>query len=384
MNDTTRPESDTPAVSVPTPGDASAGADTPPSGPVVRTPGWLRAALALLALVAAGSGMLAWQTQQRVKSLEHELVRRQQDSQTQALEARVAAKQAQELSREAAARASLLEARVAEVTLQRSQVEDLIRSVNLSRDENLLGELESSLRIATQQGSLTGSTEPLLVALSSASERLGRVQQAGLDNVKRAVAKDIERLRSTRVADLATLSERLDEAIRLVDDLPLLSSPAQPDTDPRHAAPLPGGASAPPAAGPGDADTGPSWTNRAWHWGEGLVHTVWQETRSLIRLTRIAQPESVLLAPEEAFFLRENTKLRLLNARLALLSRQTATALNDLQQVQASMPRYFDMQSRRGKRVAGLVGDVATQARQTDLPRPDDTLAALAALTARR
>lgn len=328
---------------------------------------------------------MAWQTQQRVKSLEHELVRRQQDSQTQALEARVAAKQAQELSRDAAARASLLEARVAEVTLQRSQVEDLIRSVNLSRDENLLAELESSLRIATQQASLTGSTEPLLIALASASERLGRVQQAGLDNVKRAVAKDLERLRSTRVADLATLSERLDEAIRLVDDLPLLSTPAQPDPDPRRAAPapLPGDVAAPPAAGP-DAGSGPSWANRAWHWGEGLLHTVWQETRSLIRLTRIAQPESVLLAPEEAFFLRENTKLRLLNARLALLSRQTATALNDLQQVQASMPRYFDMQSRRGKRVAGLVGDVATQARQTDLPRPDDTLAALAALTARR
>ena len=37
---------------------------------------------------------------------------------------------------------------------------------------------------------------------------------------------------------------------------------------------------------------------------------------------RIDQPEAMLLAPDQAFFLRENLKLRLLNARLALLARR--------------------------------------------------------------
>lgn len=383
MNDTIRPEPDAPADPVPLTADAPASANGgAPGGTGSPSPGWLKAALVGVGLVALGTGTLAWQTQQRVKALEQELVRRQQDSQTQAVEARVAAKQAQELSREAAARTTLLEARLAEVTLQRSQVEDLIRSVNLSRDEGLVAEIESSLRVATQQASLTGSTEPLLVALQAASERLTRVQQASLDNLKRAVDKDLERLRNTRVADQASLSERLDEAIRLVDDIPLLSMPLQREPAPRSA-PRKSDNGAQPVPATASSPDG-SWTGRAWVWGQNVAQTVWQETRSLIRLTRIEQPESMLLAPDEAFFLRENTKLRLLNARLALLSRQTATALNDLQQVQGSMPRYFDMQSRRGKRLAGLVADVATQARQTDLPRPDDSLAALAALTARR
>jgi uroporphyrin-3 C-methyltransferase len=380
VNDTTRPDSDAHAGSVQTTANLPALADGGVQAvPQARAPGWLKAALLVLGLAATGAGTLAWQTQQRVKALEQELVRRQQDSQAQAVEARVAAKQAQELSREAAARATLLEARVAEVALQRSQVEDLIRSVNLSRDENLVAEIESSLRVATQQASLTGSTEPLLAALQSASERLARVQQAGLDSVKRAVNKDLERLRGTRVADLASLSERLDEAIRLVDDVPLLSMPSQREPTARRPAAQP----ADTRANPADANQ-TSWPGRAWLWSQDMAQSVWHETRGLIRLTRIEQPESMLLAPDEAFFLRENTKLRLLNARLALLSRQTATALNDLQGVQNSMPRYFDMQSRRGKRVASLVADVAVQARQTDLPRPDDTLAALAALTARR
>ena len=99
-----------------------------------------------------------------------------------------------------------------------------------------------------------------------------------------------------------------------------------------------------------------------------------------MRVTRIDQPEAMLLAPEQAFFLRENLKLRLLNARLALLSRQFDTAQSDLRDAQAALDRYFDRSSRRvgaGQR-AGAPGGRRRRARSA-LPRPDDTLAALAA-----
>ena len=92
----------------------------------------------------------------------------------------------------------------------------------------------------------------------------------------------------------------------------------------------------------------------------------------------------MLLAPEQAFFLRENLKLRLLNARLALLSRQFDTAQSDLQSAQASLDRYFDRSSRRTALASELVKQVAVQARQVVLPRPDDTLAALTAASAGR
>ena len=55
----------------------------------------------------------------------------------------------------------------------------------------------------------------------------------------------------------------------------------------------------------------------------------------------------MLIAPEQAFFLRENLKLRLLNARLALLSRQFDTAQSDLRDAQSALDRYFDRSSRR-------------------------------------
>jgi uroporphyrin-3 C-methyltransferase len=106
--------------------------------------------------------------------------------------------------------------------------------------------------------------------------------------------------------------------------------------------------------------------------------------RTLVRVTRIDQPESMLLAPEQAYFLRENVKLRLLNARLALLSRQFDTAQSDLRDVQSALDRYFDRGARRVVLASELVKQVATQARQINVPRPDATLAAIATASAGR
>jgi uroporphyrin-III C-methyltransferase len=101
-------------------------------------------------------------------------------------------------------------------------------------------------------------------------------------------------------------------------------------------------------------------------------------------VTRIDQPEAVLMAPEQAFFLRENLKLRLLNARLALLSRQFDTAQSDLRDAQAALDRYFDRSVRRVAAAGELVRQVNQQARLVTVPRPDATLAAIATASAGR
>ena len=115
-----------------------------------------------------------------------------------------------------------------------------------------------------------------------------------------------------------------------------------------------------------------------------LSQRIWGEAKSLVRVTHIDHPEAMLLAPEQAYFLRENLKLRMLNARLALLSRQFDTAQSDLQGAQATLDRYFDRNSRRTQLASDLIRQVALQSRQVGLPRPDSTLAALSAAVAGR
>ena len=110
----------------------------------------------------------------------------------------------------------------------------------------------------------------------------------------------------------------------------------------------------------------------------------WQEVKGLVRVTRIDQPEAMLVAPEQAFFLRENLKLRLLNARLALLSRQFETAQSDLRDAQLALDKYFDRNSRRVVAASELLRNVTGQARLVSVPRPDATLAAIATAAAGR
>lgn len=381
MTDQTTPTPDTLPAPVVSPTEPD---HTPTAAPAE----WVRWAVLVLSLTSAGGIWLAWQAQQRVQGLEQALVRRQQESQSQSTEARVLARQAQELSRESAARTTLLETRLSEVALQRTQVEDLIKNLNQSRDENLVADIEASLRVATQQAILTGSAEPLVTALQSAEARLTRAAQPRLDNVRRAVAKDLDRVRATRVADLSALTIRLDEATRLVDEIPLLNTPDAPHPDGASktsaSKPLKDKATAASQQASSPDETNAGWGTQLLHWTRGAAQVVWDQTRSLIRVTQISRPEGMLLSPEQGFFLRENMKLRLLNARLALLSRQTTLATGDLKQIESTVPRYFDTTSRKTQLLQSMLADVAAQSEQTTVPRPDDTLAALATVSAGR
>jgi len=364
--------------------DAPASASGP--GELHALPGrWIAAGAVLLAALCAAALMYAWNTQQRVKGLEQLMVKRQEDSGAQAAEAQMLAKQAQESSRDAAAKLALLEARVAEASLQRTQLDDLIQSMSRSRDENVLADVEASIRVALQQTAITGSAEPLVIALKQAEERLARQNQPRLEGVRRAIVQDLERVRTAGAVDVSTLAIRLDEVVRLVDELPLLSAPhsqrgaAKPAV--RSAAPAASGASAPVAVvAAASAPPDPAWTEVLGERWAALGARIWAEVRGLVRVTPIDQPEAMLIAPDQAFFLRENLKLRLLNARLALLSRQFDTAQSDLREAASALERYFDRNARRTSNALDLVRQVSAQARQVVVPRPDATLAAIAAV----
>ena len=334
----------------------------------------------MLVAVCAATLVLAWNTQQRVRALEVELIKRQQDSGNQATEARLLARQAEAVARESAAKMALLEARVAETSMQRSQFEDLIQSLARSRDENVLADVDTAIRVALQQTAITGSAEPLVLTLKQAEERLARYNQPRLERVRRAVTQDLERARAAGVTDISVLTIRLDEVIRQVDDLPLLSAPERRVT----ARPAAAASTSAAPAGAVSAPSTSSWArslNERW---QAMGSQLWQEVKGLVRVTRIDHPEAMLVAPEQAYFLRESLKLRLLNARLALLSRQFDTAQSDLRDAQSALERYFDRSSRRVVLAGEMVRQVAGQARLVSVPRPDATLAAIATASAGR
>ncbi len=352
---------------------------------------WLLLVAALLAAAGLLASGLLWQ---KVSNMQEELARRSTDSGAQAVEARTLARQAEEATRELAARLALQDTRISEVSLQRTQLEELMQSLSRSRDENLVVDFESALRLAQQQAQLTGSAEPLLAALRSAEQRLQRAAQPRLNPLQRAIAKDMDRIKAATLTDVPVLLIKLDELVRLADELPLAN--AMPLSGAARVAPVPVSASASPAArasasaplAASPAAATPLEKLLAYltpaAWFQSIVHNVKSEAGKLLRVSRIDQPEAALLAPEQAFFLRENFKLRLLNARLSLLSRQTDAARSDLMAANAWLMKYFDAGSRKTQQAAQSLQQIQGQLKTSELPRLDDTMTALATAAAGR
>ncbi len=319
---------------------------------------WVAGAIAVLALALSA---LLWQ---KVLRMQEQLARQSMDAGQQSLEAKAWAKQAQDTVKDNAARLSLIEGRLGEVALQRGQLEELIQSLSRSRDENLVVDIEAGLRIAQQQAQLTGSTEPLLATLKSAQQRLQRAAQPRLAPVQRAIDKDLERLRAAQSPDIPGLLMRLDEGVAQIDGLVLANQ-------------------APATAAAASSDAAPARSAVPTWWSQG-VQQILDPLRDLVRISRINAPEALLLTPEQSFFLRENLKLKLLNARLGLLSRQYEAVRADLAQTVAAVKRYADPQSRKTQQLLQLLEQAQQQLQKGESPRLDASLAALATVAAGR
>lgn len=347
--------------STPVPGPGASG--DPQSLTVSRPLALTVVGVALVALLVAGGLWL------RLSGIQEQLARQSSDSSAAAVEARALARASQDLARETAARLAVMETRLSEVALQRSQLEELMQSLSRSRDENLVVDIESAVRLAQQQSQLTGSIEPLLAALRSAEQRVGRAAQPRLNPVQRAITRDLERIKATTVTDVPALLVRIDELSRMVDELPLANQVGTMGETPR-AQKSAASAGTPAAATPS--------------WWLALLDPLREEARRLVRVSRIDTPEAALVSPEQGFFLRENLKLKLLNARLAVIARQFDAARGDLAAGQSALSRFFDTSSRRTQLALNQVQQVQAQLKTVSLPRVDETLAALATAAAGR
>lgn len=329
--------------------------ESPKALPSALPPRWLVAVLGVVAVIALGVSLLMWQ---KLSRIQEQLARQSADTGLQALEAKTWAKQSQEIVQDSAARVALMEARLSEVALQRTQLEELMQSLSRSRDETLVVDIESALRIAQQQAQMTGSTEPLLAALQSAQKRVQRAAQPRLTPVARALEKDLERLKSLPAFDIPGLMNKLDEGVALVDGLALANGARASQSQIREQAEASG------------EQTPPTW------WMNGLTRML-DEVKGLVRVSRIDAPEAALLSPEQAFFLRENLKLKLLNARLGLLARQKEGVRNDLGSAAVLVRRYAEPQSRRTAQLLQLLEQTSEQVRTAELPRIEASLTAL-------
>ncbi|MCA1326013.1 uroporphyrinogen-III C-methyltransferase [Herbaspirillum sp. alder98] len=319
----------------------------------------------LLLLVIAALAAQWWFSSRELHGLRTEVAQRLQTGDNSSNELKGVLKLVQESTKELQAKVSVLDSKQAESQSQQLALEQMYQDLNKNRDDWALSEIEEVLSTADQQLELAGNVQGALIALQNADKSLSRSDKPQFIAIRRALARDIDRLKALPTVDIAGIAVRLDSAIGQVDSMPLLidEKPVESATQPRaaHAAPRPAKAAAGKTAAGAEAPVESAWSK----WLAGAQETwqsmsteMWAEIKQLVRIREVQTPEAILLSPSQAYFVRENLKLRLLNARLALLSRNEFAFRNDLSAAQDSIAKYFDTRAKQVQNTQSLLKQV--------------------------
>lgn len=327
-------------------------------------PLWRRALAALkkpAVLIAVVSLLLlGWQwleTRVRIADLQQELAKRLAETDAVALASRTLAKQNQETLQFLTAKVGALDVKLAEAQGQQLALEAMYQELSKSRDERLLSEIEYAVTIAAQQLQLAGNVEAALIALAGADARLARTGQAQFLPIRKLINRDIERLKALPLADVPGIALKLEGVISAIDEMPLSFEQRT-----RLVTEMPGKTAKP---APGES---------FWR---GLWRDLWTEMKQLIRVERITQADPALLSPGQIFFLRENLKLRLIDARLALLQRDGRSFREDLQHARDWLTRYFDTGAKPVGNAVATLNKLVLADLSLELPTLSETLVSL-------
>jgi uroporphyrin-3 C-methyltransferase len=212
--------------------------------------------------------------------------------------------------------------------------------------------------LASQQLQLAGNIQGAVLALETADARLADNRQPQFINLRKVLTRDLERLRALPQLDLPGMYLRLENVIEALAVLPLAVA-ARSAGEHRETPPE------------------PSPSLFSLDYWRALSTDFWRDVRGLVRIQRLDHTESALLAPEQDFFLRENIKLRLLDARLALFARDQPTYRNELRRSSAWIERYFDGNDPVVQNCLQTLGRLAAAEISVELPNLNESLSAI-------
>ncbi|MFM8466710.1 MAG: uroporphyrinogen-III C-methyltransferase [Oxalobacteraceae bacterium] len=338
-----------------------------------------RLAIGLLVLLLA---LQWWSSRTDISDLRRELAQRLQSGDNLNTQTKLIANRVDDEVKALQGKVAVLEAKQVESQSQQLALEQLYQDLAKNRDDWALAEVEQVLSTASQQLQLAGNVRGALIALQNADARLSRADRPQFIAVRRAIARDVDNLKSLPSVDLTGIAVRIDALIGQVDLIPLLS-----DEKPFIVAPSPKsklskdtnkeagkeGRDAKAAKAGAEDDWRTALLQRWAAWSSEL----WNEIRQLVRVRSVNNPEALLLSPEEAFFARENLKLRLLNARMALLSRNDSAFRSDLLEADRALLRYFDTRARPTQAAHEIIRQLQDSVLNIDMPTLSHSLAAV-------
>ncbi len=371
-NSTKTPETNSTAVHA-TP-EVAAPATVAPDQSGKTVPPWMSPPYLVSGALAILLAVHWYTTQNQMTALREEVARRLQNADITNSDIKSIAKGVQDSSKETQAKVSILEAKQTEAQGQQVALEQLYQDLSKNRDEWALAEIEQVLATASQQLQLAGNVQGALIALQNSDARLAKAEKTQFIVVRRAIAKDIEKLKALPQLDLTGLVLRLDSVIAQVDNIPLWSDEKPPVVATPPKAPLrvlPRSTKTSEKPESTGENTFAAQLQDRW---QSFSSEMWTEVKQLVRVRNVESPDALLLSPTQAYFAKENLKLRLLNARLALLSRNEGAFRSDMISAQDLITKYFDVRSKQAQTAQSLLKQIQSNNLSIEMPALTESL----------
>lgn len=190
------------------------------------------------------------------------------------------------------------------------------------RTDWLVDEIEVTLNLASQQLLLSGNVPVAVSVLESVEQRLNRFEQADLLPIKQAVSSDLVELKKRPHLNIPAVALRLNRLENAAASLPLVLDKALQGNEKQEVE---------------TAHSADFWT-RAW---DRTLNAL----RGMVEVRRLDNQDAMLIAPDQIYFVRENLRLRLLDARLALMQYNGEVYQSDLAAIDVTVRQYFDLNS---------------------------------------
>lgn len=202
-----------------------------------------------------------------------------------------------------------------------SAIDGLAEDLGRKRSDWALAETEQLLLIANYRLQLARDVETAVAALRAADGQLQKLADPSLLPVRKLIAGEITALQGLDRADVPGIALRLGSMASTLEQLPL-------HVERRFvtAAPVTGAVTTESTS----LDT---------------LRQMWRDLLGLIRIRETTKGQKPLLPPEQDYFLRENLRLMLYGAQLAVLQGDTGTYTQNISSARRWIGDYFDTET---------------------------------------
>jgi len=287
-----------------------------------------------LLLLISGMGFFSFQLWQQLQGSGKESKKQIDSLESQVAELQTALKTVQTTLE----KNTLLESRIDSIDKQQQILEHSLKGLTAqtqqqpqNSDDWALAEVAYLLTLANHRMLLIQDVDGTLTALKVAEERLHRLNNPSLLQVRTQLTKDINSLRLVKQPDVTGIAIQLAEHATNVENLPLLKASPLVSENEKQA---------------DESTQVPEKSHDIQNWRDA-VHAISSEMMSLVKIRYNDEADTRFLTPTQRYLIIQNLRLALESARFSALRRDKNNFILSLQAVEKILKQHYDLKDEK-------------------------------------